>query len=110
KTKRTLVKTQAANPAPQSRPTRVSVVPKPVVDLVLGVDFGTSCTKVVVGDPGWRNESFAIPFSAPNGNIDAWLRPTRFEKEFNLKMRLMDNPACPDVRASAACYLADVVR
>lgn len=100
---------EAATTAP-APPSRVSVIARPVVDLVIGVDFGTSCTKVAVGDPGWQNESFAVPFSAPNGNIDAWLRPTRFENEFNLKMRLMDNPVCPDARALAACYLADILR
>ena len=62
------------------------------VDLVLGVDFGTSCTKAVVGDPIWKDRSYAVSFDPANDDISAWLHPTRFGDEANLKMRLMDDP------------------
>ena len=87
----------------------VAVVPVPEVDLVLGLDLGTCCTKIVIGDPGWKNKSYAISFSPANGDISAWLHPPRFGSEANLKMRLMDNPASERVRDALACYLAEVI-
>jgi hypothetical protein len=84
-------------------------VPVPAVDLVLGVDLGTCCTKVVIGDPGWKNKSYAISFGPAEGDISAWLHPTRFGSETDLKMRLMNDPASERVRDALACYLATVI-
>jgi hypothetical protein len=93
------------NPSP-----RVTTVAAPTVDLVLGLDLGTSCSKVVIGDPGWKNKSYAVSFSPADGNISAWLKPTRFGSEANLKMRLMNDPSSDHVRDHLACYLAEVIR
>ncbi len=75
----------------------------------MGIDLGTSCSKVVIGDPGWKNKSFAVSFGKENGNISTWLRPTRFGSEANLKMRLMNDPSCNRIRDLLACYLAEVI-
>jgi hypothetical protein len=81
----------------------------PLVDLVLGIDLGTSCTKVVIGDPSWKDRSFVVPFGASRESLSAWLHPTRFGAEVNLKMRLMDDPASEKVRDALAGYLAEVI-
>lgn len=88
--------------------------PGPEVDLVIGIDFGTSCTKVVVGDHGWLGQSFAVPVGkGPNG-LERYLRPTQVESgcrlETNLKMRLMAEPNSTEVRELVALYLAGVIR
>ena len=93
-------------PVPRSRVTAVSAPP---IDLVLGVDLGTSCTKVVIGDPGWQDKFFAVPFAPADGSISAWFNPTRFGPEANLKMRLMNDPELEHVRDLLACYLAEVI-
>jgi hypothetical protein len=88
---------------------RIAPASTPSVDLVLGVDLGTSCTKVVIGDPGWKDRSFAVPFGTSK-DIANWLFPTRYGAETNLKMRLMDDPDSEKVRDILACYLAGVIR
>jgi hypothetical protein len=95
----------AAPPAPKTAPS----VTLPTVDLVLGIDLGTSCTKVVIGDPGWKDRYLAVPFGEKK-DITAWLFPTRFDGESNLKMRLMDEPDSAANVYRLACYLADVIR
>ena len=75
----------------------------------MGVDLGTSCTKVVIGDPGWQDKFFAVPFAPADGGISAWFNPTRFGPEANLKMRLMNDPELEHVRDLLACYLAEVI-
>lgn len=77
---------------------------------MLGLDLGTSCSKVVIGDPGWKNKSYAVSFGNGDRKISAWLHPTRFSDESNLKMRLMNDPASDQVRDLLACYLANVIR
>ena len=100
----TPIQQPAPNPAP-----RVVNVATPVVDIVLGLDLGTSCSKVVIGDPGWKNKSYAVAFGNADGDISAWLHPTRFGSEANLKMRLMNDPSSDVVRDLLACYLAQVI-
>ncbi len=78
------------------------------IDLVLGIDFGTSCTKVVIGD-GRHGKAFPIPFGSPATDLASWLHPTRLGDETNLKMRLMETPDDPAVRDLVACYLATVI-
>lgn len=93
----------------EDRKSTVSPVPSSVVDLVLGLDLGTSCTKVVIGDPGWKDCSFAVPLGPSGNGISTWLHPTRFGSEANLKMRLMRDPDSEHVRDLLACYLAQII-
>jgi len=92
------------------RPAAPAVSKGPQIDLILGIDFGTSCTKVVIGDPGWRDQAFPVPFGEPLSDLRSWLHATKLGTEANLKMRLMDDPASPIVRDLAARYLATVIR
>jgi hypothetical protein len=93
-----------------SPPSRTPSVGLPPVELVLGVDFGTSCTKVVIGDPGFKRQAFAVPFRRPESDLACWLKPTVLGNEANLKMRLMDRPDDRNVRELVAAYLAEVIR
>ena len=99
-----------AQEKPLTISSHLTTIDAPKVDLVLGLDLGTSCSKVVIGDPGWKNKSYAVSFSPADGNISAWLKPTRFGSEANLKMRLMNDPASDQIRDYVACYLAEVIR
>ena len=101
--------TLAPQRPPKPTPRRVTVATPPV-DLVLGLDLGTSCSKVVIGDPGWKNKSYAVAFGNAVGDISAWLHPTRFGSKTDLKMRLMDAPSSDEVRDLLACYVAEVIR
>ena len=80
------------------------------VELVLGIDLGTSCSKVVIGDPGWKGASFAVPYGEEREAIAGWLHPTQFASEKNLKMRLMDNPGNLRLQNLLACCLAEIIR
>ena len=101
--------TLTPQPSPKPTPHGVTVATPPV-DLVLGLDLGTSCSKVVIGDPGWKNKSYAVAFGNAGGDISAWLHPTRFGSEANLKMKLMNDPSSDKVRDLLACYVAEVIR
>lgn len=83
------------------------------VDLVLGIDFGTSCTKVAIGDAGWLGQFYAVPIGNGSG-IAKFLRTTQLQvgnqTEGNLKMRLMEKPGSVEVQNFAALYLAGVVQ
>jgi len=81
-----------------------------MVELVLGIDLGTSCSKVVIGDPGWKGANFAVPSDGDTGTIAGWLHPTQFGSEKNLKMRLMDNPESVRLQHLLACCLAEIIR
>lgn len=48
-------------------------------DLHIGFDLGTSCTKVVVGDPE-AGDSYPVCFGAERMGIERYLLPTRFEE------------------------------
>src|SRR5207249_5538831 len=103
--------TTAGAPAPHPGPaTQVTTEASRAVDLVLGLDLGSCCSKVVIGDPGWKDKSYAVSFGKADGDISAWLHPTRFGPEANLKMRLMNDPSSEQVRDHLACYLAEVIR
>jgi hypothetical protein len=86
----------------------------PEVDLTLGIDFGTSCTKVVIGDHGWLGQSYAVPVGLGNNGLDRFLRATKVEAggkvESNLKMRLMENPGSLELRDLVTLYLAGIIR
>jgi hypothetical protein len=87
---------------------------KPEVDLVLGIDFGTSCSKVVIGDPGWLGRSYAVPVGGAGTGLERFLRPTRMligkGMETNLKMRLMADPDSEALRHRVTLYLAGIIR
>jgi hypothetical protein len=87
--------------------------------MVLGIDFGTSCTKVVIGDPGWRAKSYPVPLVANAEGISRFLKPSRIKMttpegkvflQSNLKMRLMDHPEDFLIQQWAIIYLACVIR
>lgn len=86
----------------------------PQVDLMLGVDLGTSCTKVVIGDHGWLGQSYAVPVGWGDSGLERFLRPTQLEIggqfETNLKLRLMADPGSQQVRDLLVLYLAGVIR
>lgn len=48
-----------------------------MADLVLGLDLGTSCSKVVISDQ-LANKSYAVEFRPGLRGIDKFLLPTRF--------------------------------
>jgi len=90
-------------------------------EVVIGLDFGTACVKVVISDKA-SGKSFAIPFSDDMG-LSAYLLPSWVRigdggyslseqgvPRRNLKLSLID-PACSeDCFADAAAFLALVVR
>ncbi len=80
------------------------------IDVVLGLDLGTSCTKVVIGDRGLRHESHAVPLLPRESGLAKFLLPTRVGREPNLKLRLMDTPGDKRTRDLMALYLASVMR
>ena len=84
------------------------------VDLILGIDLGTSCTKVVIGDSGWSGNSFAVPIGKGRQGLERYLRPTQTtvanRVEANLKMRLTASPASAELQNLLALYLAGVIR
>jgi hypothetical protein len=86
----------------------------PEVDLMLGIDFGTSCTKVVIGDHGWLGQSYVVPIGAGNEEIEKFLRPSQIfiarRNETNLKLRLMANPEVIEIQDLVTLYLAGVIR
>lgn len=75
-------------------------------DIVIGFDFGTSCTKVVLQD-SQRKESIAVPFDGVSSQSNRYLFPTKIyintdgsirldsgETEIDgLKVRLIQNPS-----------------
>lgn len=97
-----------------------------VIDLVLGLDFGTSCTKAVVRSPfALRARAAAVRW--PSGNAEGpYLLPTVLyetssgyelkprdatrETHTRLKVALMDDPGSRDARVRAAVYLGLALR
>jgi hypothetical protein len=98
--------------------------PDDVVDerqIVLGLDFGTSSVKVVVGDPA-LGKAFAVPFQAGVG-IARYLLPTRLYESSgtfalnagdvihrDLKLSLIANPTDSIIRERVIAFLALVIR
>jgi hypothetical protein len=106
----------APEPTAPEPPTQAAPAPRsplqnlPHLELVLGVDLGTSCTKVVIGDSGWKNQSWVVPFNPALPGIAAFLHPTASGAERNLKMRLMDAPHDAHLRRALADCLAATLR
>lgn len=130
--------TAAAHPAPPSpepvsspnvadaSATQFAGATGDVIDLVVGLDFGTSCTKAVVRSPfalraraaavSWRNGKADSPYLLPTvvyeTNAGFELDPvdaTR-ERHTSLKVAVMNNPRSRDARVRAAVYLGLALR
>ena len=96
-------------------------------DLVVGLDFGTVCTKVVIRSPfafgaratavqfpgGDRRGRYLLPtiLQEKNGRLDLG-EPTAAGSRVrgDMKVSLMDQPSSADARARAAAYLGLVLR
>ena len=90
-------------------------------ELVVGLDFGTSCVKVVVGDRG-AGKAYAVPFLDATG-VNAYLLPSRlFEQSGmfslsngsqvhrDLKLRFLANPTSFHLQETLVGFLALVIR
>ena len=90
-------------------------------ELVVGLDFGTSCVKVVVGDRG-ASKAYAVPFLDAPG-VNAYLLPSRiFEQSGafslsrgadvhrDLKLRFLGNPTSSHLQETLVGFLALVIR
>lgn len=102
---------------------------KRLSDIVIGFDFGTSTTKVIIRDP-WGRRAYAIPFfNTENPDINSYLLPTKLainNKCFyipdinsqaqikNLKLELINNPnkiiySNPDLSVYLSSFTASSV-
>ena len=101
------------------------------LDIVIGFDFGTSCTKIILHDPVGQT-AFAVPFGELAHDSLEYLLPTRLfvagddacclepvegaSARTDLKVNLMEKPAEPgatipaETVAVAAAYLALALR
>lgn len=104
-----------------------------VIDLVMGFDFGTSCSKVVVRSGfAFRDRAVVVPWRGRDG-ASTYLLPTvlheggRGELDLaplengdvphtdikiytDIKIQLLDSPSDNDARARAAAYLGHALR
>ncbi len=96
--------------------------------LVIGLDFGTSCSKVVIRSPFmFEARALAVPFGPLGHASSQYLLPTRLchdlrndrlslsgndESEclIEMKMRMMKHPENVQLVAFGAAYLAHVIR
>jgi hypothetical protein len=97
-----------------------------VLDVVIGLDFGTSCSKVVIRSTKYGGRAFAVPFGKLSGGHLQYLLPTRvYEQEdgrfaldgtspatehVDLKRALMNEPNSPSHQETVVGYLALVLR
>lgn len=90
-------------------------------ELTLGVDFGTSCTKVIISDMAAR-KSFAVPFHEAKG-IDRYLLASRIYEaggkyslqgrgkvHRDLKLSFINGEGDKDAERRVVAYLALVIR
>lgn len=90
-------------------------------ELVMGLDFGTSCTKVVIDDRQMR-QRYAVQLVNATG-VNAYLLPTRLNEHrgcytledegvacTDLKLALMASPQDEQVCSRVCAYLALVIR
>lgn len=90
-------------------------------ELVLGFDFGTSGTKVVIGDRA-LNQAFAVPFRTAAG-VEAFLLPSRLHRDGgcwslhggqtsvgDLKLALMSTPDDLAARLHVMAFIALAIR
>src|SRR5437867_3431371 len=75
----------------------VKSLPQRETDAILGLDFGTSCTKVVIRTPYLPSgEAFAIPFDGVAHKSSRYLLPTCLSKNADGTVFLPTQPASPD--------------
>jgi hypothetical protein len=92
-----------------------------MVEMVMGVDFGTSCTKVVISDRS-TNVSYAVPFTDLVG-VSAYLLPTQLGElsgrycleheghlHSDLKLSMLADLARPELNERVCAFLALVIR
>jgi len=131
-------KTQSypARPSPPPTTSSPDAPPKPllpkatsqqVVDLTIGFDLGTSCSKISIGD-SVLGRQYAVPFNFNHRGIEKYLCPTRFSERngsvslsptadekiiSNLKLRLSDavenQAATAEPELDLAIYVAIVL-
>ncbi len=90
-------------------------------ELVIGLDFGTSCAKVVIADREMRH-AYAVPMVKATG-VNAYLLPARLNEvdgiytlddkgvaHTDLKLSLMASPTDDVLCARVCAYLAMVIR
>lgn len=90
-------------------------------EVVIGLDFGTSCVKVVIGDSA-LGKAFAVPFCKAEG-ITRFLLPSRlyqtggaFSLEAgtqtyrDLKLSLLASPTDPILQQRVVAFLALIIR
>lgn len=90
-------------------------------ELVIGLDFGTSTVKVVIGDRG-ASKAYAVPFVDATG-VNQFLLPSRlFENDDvftmsggdlvhrDLKLRFLANPTSRFIQETLVGFLALVIR
>ena len=90
-------------------------------DVVLGIDFGTSSTKIVIGDAALE-KAFAVPFFEANG-ISEYLLPSRLyettgafsfhrgtQVHRDLKLALIDNISDTNRQNLVIAFLALAIR
>jgi hypothetical protein len=90
-------------------------------EVVLGLDFGTSCVKVVIGDSA-LGKAFAVPFCQAEG-IAKFLLPSRLSQTGrvfsleagthtyrDLKLSLLARPEDPILQQRVVAFLALVIR
>jgi hypothetical protein len=81
-------------------------------DIIIGLDFGTSCSKVVLRAPYIRG---GLAWAVPIGDTAAkdarkYLRATPFDPAIgSLKAALMREPAREDIKTRAGFYLSEVI-
>ena len=104
------------------RATQIQVgMPDDEREVVLGLDFGTSCVKVVIGDSA-LGKAFAVPFCKTEG-IAKFLLPSRlcqtgrvFSLEAgthtyrDLKLSLLASPEDPVLQQRTVAFLALIIR
>lgn len=90
-------------------------------EVVIGIDFGTSCTKVVIGDRSLK-EAYAVPFLNAAG-VASYLLPSHLSDDgeyyklgetgplhSDLKLSMLAAPSDPVKCARVCAYLALVIR
>lgn len=101
---------------------------KSEIHVVIGLDFGTSCTKVVIGTPYEQERAFLVPFKVFSHETNIYLLPTHINIEqshytlpktgekgkfTNLKLKLIKSISSADDEnhyGLAIAYLALVFR
>lgn len=90
-------------------------------EVVIGLDFGTSSVKIVIGDQT-EGVAFAVPFSNAEG-VNRYLLPSRLYQSNSsfhlrsgtnalrdLKLALLANPNDPDAQVKVVAFLSLLVR